>query len=124
MIQLLKYSFSRLYFFYRYILGIRQNTFLYPSVVIGFLLAFNILVIVSIPFLIVNSTFFNLMYPFGGVVIILVTMLYIIAGSRYKKILTDVEGYDADTLYKLKHSSIIYAAISIILFIWVLYCFT
>jgi len=119
MIQLLKYSFSRLYFFYGQVLSIKHNVFLYPSIVIGVLLAFNILVILSIILLIFNIGFFGMLYPAVGVGVILATILYISMGSRYKVMLKDVEGYGGDKRSKLKRKSIVYASVSIILFSWV-----
>lgn len=119
MIRILKYSFSRSYFCYSEILGIKRNVFLYPSIVIGFLLAFNVLTILSLILMIFGIGFISILYPFVGIGVILTTILYIGIGSHYKIILKDVEIYGSEKRSKLNLYSVIYALISIFLFIWV-----
>ena len=119
MVALLKYTFSKLYFFYGEILGIKQNVFIYPSIAIGFFLAFNLLTILSVILLLFSAPFLGMLYPVVGVGIILIAIFYTSLGGHYKKILEEVNSYGDCKRSKLKLSSIIYAVVSITMFFWV-----
>lgn len=114
--QLLKYSFSKMYFFYRDVLCISHNTYLYPSAITGFLLAFNVLAALSGLLMILDySVSFYQLYSIGGVLIVFLTIIYIRIGRHYKKIIKDVQGYTEVTLNRLKINIIIYTATSLII---------
>lgn len=115
MIQLIKYIFSRLYYFYDKVLGIRHNTFLYPSVLMGFLLAFNVLVVLSFILQIFDTSFFGIL-PTIRVGVVLSVLFYMKMGSHYKSILKEVESYENSKRSKLRISSIIYTSVSMLLF--------
>lgn len=123
MTRIIKYIFSRVYFFYKGTLGIKHNAYIYPSIFIGFILAFNFVALLYVPLLIVNvnNVSIQLIFILCGLITIFLTMVYIRAGERYKRILNDVEGYADNIKKRLKFKSIVYFAISIVIFIWVMH---
>lgn len=123
MIQVLKYLFCKLYFFYGKVLGIKYNTFLYPSAGIGFILAFNWVAIITLFLFYIDVSVDELInyWAVGGVVVICAMVVYMWIGGRYKKILKEVEHYSKSQKEKLKRNGVIYISVSIILTVLMMY---
>lgn len=115
-----KYLYYKTYYFYKKVMGIENRTHVYPSIVIGFLLTSNLMVILGLSMSLLNfesDSFYATVTVIGGNILIFGTVFYMGYQGRYKMILSEVEKLESGMFKRLKLQSTAYVSFSIISFL-------
>jgi hypothetical protein len=124
MLQLLKYTFYRIYFWYQSVFGAQREVHYYSSFILSLLLFGNVFLVVTIfSLLTFRQLFFEDLLTFYiilGNILVFSMLIFVSAKRRYVKILEDcknVSGVEKERLNNLSSRYIIISFIPLLAFI-------
>ena len=117
MIQLFKYIFSRIYFFYRDVLHVRIKTHYYTSFVLALLIFANVFVLLNIFILLFSGQAFDYTSPYYiliGNVLVFSILIMASVKRRYVIVLKEIQALPNTDKKRLAVISNTYIALSVL----------